>query len=281
MNPSATKHDPNPKLDVKLALPPAHLVERRAQLEAEFGEPITLDGLTGSWFIFQRAHGHRHSIDDVLTAHYALEVSPRVETHLDLGAGIGTVGLLALSTLDEHSRLTAVEAQSTSFRLLLANLEANGLSDRVRALHGDLRELSLAENFPLITGSPPYFPLGTGVVPQDSQKAHARFELRGDVTDYARVAARHLGTDGWFVFCFPSVQTERALAAVASAGLAVVRRRDVIPRQGRPALFSLFACRRLVGAPRSVVDPPFVVRSETGELSPAMCEVRRDFGFRR
>ncbi|HEX3774906.1 MAG TPA: methyltransferase [Polyangiaceae bacterium] len=264
-----------------LSEPPARLRRERSRLESEFAEPITLDGLTGSWFIFQRAHGHRHSIDDVLTAHYALEVSPRVSTHLDLGAGIGTVGLLVLSKLDESSTLTAVEAQNASHRLLVANVSANALSDRVRALHGDLRELSLGESFPLITGSPPYFPLGSGIVPQDSQKAHARFELRGDVSDYALAAARHLAADGWFVFCFPSVQTERALGAVAAAGLSVARRRDVIPREGRAALFSLFACRRSASALGCVVDAPFVVRTETGELTSATSAVRRDFGFQR
>ena len=78
----------------------------RAELEAELSEPITLDGLTGAWSIFQRARGHRHSADDVLTAHYALELSPRVERHLDLGAGIGTVGLLVLWGMGERARLT-------------------------------------------------------------------------------------------------------------------------------------------------------------------------------
>src|SRR5882757_1403579 len=103
-----------------LAIAPAHFSVARAALEQEFGESITVDGLTGSWFIFQRARGHRHSIDDVLTAHYALTVSPGVSTHLDLGTGIGTVGLLVLSGMGRVARLTAIEAQAVSHRLFLA-----------------------------------------------------------------------------------------------------------------------------------------------------------------
>jgi len=258
---------------------PPHFETARLELEREFGESVTLDGLTGAWFIFQRARGHRHSIDDVLTAAYALEVSPAVSQHLDLGAGIGTVGLLVLSGMGDAARLTAVEAQAVSHRLLLANIAENGLAQRVQPLHGDLREFESNERFPLITGSPPYFPTSAGIVPQDSQKAHARFELRGDVSDYARTAQRFLAAEGWFVFCFPTPQKARALAAVADAGLSVVRLRDVIPRAGLPPLFSLFACRHPAEAGACTIDPPLVVRRADGELSAEMQAVRRGFGF--
>jgi tRNA1(Val) A37 N6-methylase TrmN6 len=248
-------------------------------LEQEFGESVTLDGLTGEWFIFQRARGHRHSVDDVLTAAYAIEVSAAVPRHLDLGTGIGTVGLLVLWGMGKSARLTAIEAQTVSHRLLLANIAANGLSERVQPLLGDLRELAASEPFPLITGSPPYFPTSAGIVPQDSQKAHARFELRGDVSDYARAARRHLAPGGWFVFCFPTPQKARALAAVSGAGLHVLRQRDVIPRAGLPPLFSLFACRHAGESNQAEIDPPLLVRTADGQLSEQMQRVRAGFGF--
>ena len=270
----------------------------RARLEEELGERITLDALTGpeglddrrplrddaggaaGWLIAQRRKGHRHSIDDVLTAWYALRVSPPVDGHLDLGTGIGTVGLLTLWGMGGAARLTCVEAQEISYRLLQSNLDANGIHDRVDCSHGDLRELALEKSFPLITGSPPYFPEGTGVVPRDSQKAHARFELRGDVSDYAKAAVKHLAPGGWFVLCFPTPQKQRALDGIATAGLAVVKLRDVIPRETLPALFTLFACRhRDEVVDEMAVESPFTVRDEDGKLTPAMSAVRRGFGF--
>ena len=269
-----------PEQAQRARIAPPNFEQARRGLEQEFGESVTLDGLTGTWFIFQRARGHRHSVDDVLTAAYALEVCPAVTRHLDLGTGIGTVGLLVLWGMGAQARLTAIEAQAVSHRLLLANIAENQLSARVQPLLGDLRELDASEQFPLITGSPPYFPRSAGIVPQDSQKAHARFELRGDVSDYARTAQRHLAPGGWFVFCFPSPQKARALAAVASAGLSVTRLRDVIPRAGLPALFSLFACRHASEAGERVSDDaPLVVRTEDGQLSAKMQQVRRGFGF--
>jgi tRNA1(Val) A37 N6-methylase TrmN6 len=272
--------------------------DERRVLEREFGEKITLDGLTGpngsvavpglqddsgaeaGWLIAQRKKGHRHSIDDVLTAWYALQISPPVTEHLDLGTGIGTVGLLTLWGMGAAARLTCVEAQEISYRLLQTNLDANGIRERVDCSLGDLRDLALERTFPLVTGSPPYFPENAGVVPLDSQKAHARFELRGDVSDYAKAAVRHLAPGGWFVLCFPSPQKQRALDGIAAAGLKVVRMRDVVPRETLPALFSLFACRLAdeVSA-EMVVEDALTVRFESGRLTPEMAAVRRGFGF--
>jgi tRNA1Val (adenine37-N6)-methyltransferase len=230
--------------------------------------------------IAQRRKGHRHSADDVLTAWYALQVSPPVSEHLDLGTGIGTVGLLTLWGMGSGARLTCVEAQEISYRLLQANIDANGIRSRVDCSLGDLRNLALDRKFPLITGSPPYFPPGSGVIPQDSQKAHARFELRGDVGDYAKAAVSHLAEGGWFVVCFPSPQKQRALDGIAASGLKVVRMRDVIPRETLPPLFTLFACRHpqdFTG--ETTVEKPLTVRHESGRLTGEMAEVRRLFGF--
>jgi tRNA1(Val) A37 N6-methylase TrmN6 len=249
---------------------------RRLELEAEMGEPFTVDGVTAAWRIFQRKKGHRHSTDDVMTGWYALEQSPPVTRALDLGTGIGTVGLLVLSGMPEGT-LTCVEAQDLSFRILQENVRENGLEDRVEMHHGDLRDLNLDRRFPLVTGSPPYFDVSAGIVPADSQKAHARFELRGTVADYARAAVRHLEPNGMFVFCFPWAQKERAVRSVRAEGFSIVRERDVVPRAGLTPLFSVFAC--LLGAHESVVEPPFVVRGEDGKHTEAMHAVRARFGW--
>lgn len=272
--------------------------EERRILQQELGERITLDALTGptgcgrvpslrddsgseaGWLIAQRKGGHRHSIDDVLTAWYALQVSPPVKEHLDLGTGIGTVGLLTLWGMGQEARLTCVEAQEISFRLLQSNIFRNGLESRVDAHFGDLRELVQKRKFPLVTGSPPYFPERAGVLPQDSQKAHARFELRGDVWDYARAGAAHLAADGWLVLCFPTPRIRHALDGMVAAGLRVVTVRDVVPRETLAPLFTLLACQHAAEFHgETTVEKPLIVRWENGTLTDEMLAVRRGFGF--
>ena len=248
---------------------------RLAELESEMGEAITLDSLTRDFQIFQRRRGHRTSVDDLLTAWYATR-GPAPRTILDLGTGIGSVGL-ALAWVYREAHLTAVEVQDVSFALFRENVAVNGLEDRVVAIHADLRDLP-AGTFDLVTGSPPYFDVRSGIVSADPQRAGARFELCGDVTDYCRAAARNLAEQGRFVFCFPTVQRDRALNAVTDAQLSVHTMRDVIPREGIAPLFTLFACGRDAGA--GVVERPFVVRDAEGVHTEEMTVARAVFGMR-
>lgn len=244
------------------------------------GEDLTVDALTCAWTIAQRRRGHRHSTDDLLTGWYAAEKCVDPARILDLGAGIGTVGLLALWR-SPRATLTSVEAQELSFALLAKNIEKNGLRDRVRAIHGDLRHVHFeGETFDLVTGSPPYFDPGAGVIPSDSQKAHARFELRGDVSDYCVAARAALARGGRFVLCFPTVQIVRVIDGANAAGLAVRTRRDVVPREGVAPLFSLLCCAHAgEGDDALVHEPDHVVRNVDGSESAAHASARATFGF--
>ena len=242
------------------------------------GEELFVSGLVGPYRIFQRKNGHRHGMDDATTAWYALQKTRPVKKTLDLGTGIGTVGLAVRWALGEGAELTCVEAQQISYRLLCENILGNGLSGSVRAIHGDIRDLHLGARFPLITGSPPYFAIGTGSLPEDSQKAHARFELRGNVGDYARAAIRHLTDDGLFVFCFPFQQKSRCIKLVTDVGFRHLTIRDVVPMKSKPALFSLYcASRSCTGAVTE--EDPLIVAFENGKYTPEMVAIQATRGF--
>ena len=64
-----------------------------SDLSVEEGE--TLDAISGYFRLFQLEKGHRFSTDDVLTAWYATSWCPLAERVLDLGSGIGSVGMIA------------------------------------------------------------------------------------------------------------------------------------------------------------------------------------------
>jgi tRNA1(Val) A37 N6-methylase TrmN6 len=259
---------------------PVHqrFVSRLPSLQEETGEELFVSGLVGPYRIFQRKKGHRHGIDDATTAWYALQKTPPVKKALDLGTGIGTVGLAVLWGLGAEAKLTCVEAQEISFRLLKENIGGNGLSEGVRAIHGDIRDLDLGERFPLITGSPPYFPIGTGSLPEDSQKAHARFELRGDVGDYARAAKRHITEDGLFVFCFPFQQKIRCIKLVTAVGFKILTIRDVLPMKSKPPLFSLYSASLGFEGDMTEEDP-LIVAFEDGRYTPEMIALQATRGF--
>ena len=68
----------------------------------------TLDAISGHFRLFQLRDGHRFSTDDILTAWYGTSWCPTARTALDLGSGIGTVGMIVAWRLP-GARLVTVE----------------------------------------------------------------------------------------------------------------------------------------------------------------------------
>jgi tRNA1(Val) A37 N6-methylase TrmN6 len=246
----------------------------------------SLDALSGRFRIFQLRGGHRFSTDDVLTAWYGTISAPSAGTVLDLGSGIGSVGMIAAWRL-RGARFVTIEAQEESVALARKSAAYNGLDDRYEIKCADFRSadaLSADERFDLVLGSPPYFPIGTGIEGDHPQKVACRFELRGDVRDYARVAAAHLGSGGVFACVFPEEQRARVEGAAVDADLTIVRRRPVVFREGEPPLISLFALNRASDLPESIrdrtwVEPPLVIRTADGRVHPEYSTVKLSVGF--
>jgi tRNA1(Val) A37 N6-methylase TrmN6 len=248
----------------------------------EAGE--TLDFICGHFRIFQYAKGHRYSTDDVLTAWYGTAHAPRVDRAADLGSGIGSVALIAAWRLPGATFCT-VEAQEMSIRLARKTMEYNGLTSRFTLYHGDLRDDSVLGGeapFDLVTGSPPYFPPGTATAADHAQAVPARIEVRGSVADYAKTAARILAPGGLFAFVFPTAQIDRAVQAIAEAGLKLIRRRDIVFKEGDTPLITLFATSRAEDIPptyEAFVEPPLTIRTKDGGVDPEYSAIRVSFGF--
>jgi len=246
----------------------------------------TLDAISGHFRIFQLRKGNRFSTDDLLTAWYGTTWAPTAGSVLDLGSGIGSVGMMAAWRLT-GARFVTVEAQDDSVRLARKSAVYNGLPGRYDIRHADFREpraLGPGELFDLVLASPPYLPVGAGLEGEHPQKVACRFELRGDITDYARVAAAHLQPGGFFACVFPEDRRKWLESAVHAAALTVVRRRPVVFREGDPPLVSLFGMMRAEDLPapmreRTWVEPPLVIRSSDGEVHPEYAAVKLSIGF--
>lgn len=222
--------------------------------------PLTHDRLTRDVWLHQRARGHRFSSDDLVTALVACEAAPDPRRILDLGCGIGSV-LLHLAWSRPAATLVGIEAQDVSFELLRRNLAASGFADRVAIHHGDLRDADLGADFDLVTGTPPYFPVGASVDAIDPQRAYARIEYRGGVEAYLAAAGRAVTAGGTVVLCGDARADDRVRRGAVEAGLAVNARCTVIPRAGEPPLFAVWTCHR---APRAFVETAMTLRDAAG-----------------
>jgi tRNA1Val (adenine37-N6)-methyltransferase len=237
----------------------------------------SLDRLTESWRIFQLRKGHRFSTDDLLTAWMAWRFNPEATDCLDLGTGIGTVGLLTLHKMRPSARLTAVEVQEISYSLARRTVNLNALQNRVELVLGDLRSakvLSSGRLWDQITGSPPYFPVGTAVISPHPQRAGARMELKGDVFDYCAAAARVLAEGGFFTFVH-AAGDPRPEQAIQASGLQLRCRRNVRFRADRSPTIALFVCAW--GGDRQD-EPDFVIRDKKGALTAENRSMRVEMG---
>ncbi len=243
----------------------------------------TLSYLTGDFRIFQKRVGHRWSLDDFVTALVAVrEASPSTPSGppparcFDLGCGIGSV-LMMVAWAFPEARVQGVEAQEVSVGLARRSLAFNGLEARCTIRHGDLREIEEERAFDLVTGTPPYIPLGSGLVSEKEQRGPCCFETRGGLEDYALAAARLLADDGVFVACGGAWPEDRGARAAEIAGLHLHRRVDVVPREGKPVLFRVFVMRR---APtQALATERFVVRDASAAVTAQMHEARRVMGL--
>ncbi|MCA9583018.1 MAG: methyltransferase, partial [Myxococcales bacterium] len=255
-----------------------------AYSETRGEDPLTDDVLTGQYRIFQRKRGHRYSVDDVVTAWAASLARPRATTYLDLGCGIGSVLLMVIHRLAPSVRAAGIEAQTVSHGLARRNLDRNELSSRVQLIHGDFRDSRVRDalqcrSFDLITGTPPYMPPGTSIPSPDSQRAYARVEYRGGVEAYLAAAAPLLAPDGRVVVCGDARTPARVDRGAQEAGLRAVLRQDVIPRDLRDPLFTVWTLGHRDHTDEFVHAPPLIMRDQFGARTDFAQKLRPFFGL--
>lgn len=257
--------------------------------ESSLGPNESLDAISGFFRLFQLKNGHRFSTDDVLTSWYGTSWAPCARTVLDLGSGVGTVGMMAAWRL-QGARFVTVEAQEESVQLARKSVRWNGIENRYEIRQGDFRDPSVVradERFDLVLGSPPYFPLGSGVEGDHPQKIACRFEVRGTVADYCSAAALHLAPGGFFACVFPvnpDAQHQRVKEGARAAGLTIVRWRPVVLREPERPLLGLFGMMRSEDLPetmrsRTWTEPALIIRGQDGSIHPEYSAVKLSFGF--
>lgn len=259
------------------------LLRLTAEEPTGFPEDATRDELVGDWHLYQRKGGHRTSTDDVLVAYFAAHhTKSPVARYVDLGCGIGSVFLLTAHAL-RPGLAHGVEAQAQSAAMARRTVQelpdSAGRELAMRIHHGDFRSFAPDAPYDLVTGSPPYFPLGTGVLPQDSQRRACRFELRGGVEGYCQTAARVMRPGASFYMVFQTEWDDRVRSAGAEAGLHLRARCDVLMREDR--LRPFLSVYRFMHEPGDIdAHPRFAIREASGAVTEQYARARALLGLR-
>lgn len=193
--------------------------------------------LGGRLTLSQPRHGFRAGLDSVLLG---AAVSSGRSSLLDLGAGVGTAGLVALA-LNPDLVATLAERDGDMADLAAGNITENGLASRAGLARIDItapgpQRVSaglLADHFASVIANPPFFESGTGTAPAAARQA-ARHMPAEALDRWVRTAAATAAPGGEVIFIYPAPGLPTLLASFAArfGALSVL---PLLPRDGEPA----------------------------------------------
>lgn len=219
--------------------------------------------LGGALRLRQPKSGYRVNVDSLLLVDFAR--GRHVERLVDLGAGVGALGLVALQQ-GIARRALLIESSAELAALARDNIEQSGLSAQVSEL--DLaREKPRESGIPLVLCNPPYYPPHSHRPAQSAAKASAR---SGDVAPFVKAAAALVARKtGRALFCYPAQLLPELLGVAAKHQLIAKRLRFVHARQDAPARLALVELR--AARPGGlVIEPPlfeWIGRQRAPELA--------------
>ena len=208
--------------------------------------------------------------DSLLLA--AFSRADRSRRACDLGTGCGILPLLWCRR-EAPPSITAVEQSRTAYELAVRNVEENGLTERVRVEHADLRDFwrTVRERYDLLTMNPPYFKAGSGASSADPEISAARQDSMASIEEICFSAVRMLHNGGRFCICFPAFRLCDALEAMRANRLEPKRLRLVSARPGSAPRLALVEGVP-GGGPGLTVEPEMASLDLEGKRSAAMEE---------
>lgn len=201
--------------------------------------------LGGRLMVAQPKTGYRAGIDAVFLAACAPTPRSGACRVLDVGAGVGTVGLcIAARCPDAH--VVLLEREAALWALARDNIGRNGLEARVFAVHGavggtigtlanDPTTYDLVpDSFDHAVANPPFHAQGRGTPAPDALKAASHAMPEQNLDDWLRFMARMVKPGGTATVIHKADGLPAVLAAFAGrfGDLAIL---PLHPRAGEPA----------------------------------------------
>jgi tRNA1(Val) A37 N6-methylase TrmN6 len=206
-----------------------------------------------------RGEGYRVNVDALHLAAFA--GVRRAKRAVDLGAGVGAVGLsLLLAGAVDAVRM--IEIEPALCALARRNLADNGWSARGDVVCADVMRAAreYGGEADLVVSNPPYVEPGRGRLPKEPSRARAR---SGSLAAFVGAARHFLGRRGRACFVYPAGELTTLLFALRECGLEPKRLRAVHASAGRPARIVMVEAQP-AKAGGLVVEPPLMERPARG-----------------
>jgi len=174
-----------------------------------------------------------------------------------LGTGCGILPLLLSQTTKAHF-FVGVEIQKGLAECAKKNVILNHLGHRISILHQDFRELKAtfpAGNFDVVISNPPYRQYRTGRINPTREKAVARHEIKGTLSDLIDIASYLLPTKGRCYLIFPALRTVDLVTTLRGERLEPKRLQFVYPHFEEDAKFVLIESVKGSGVELTIMKP--------------------------
>ncbi|MBQ5800838.1 MAG: methyltransferase [Clostridia bacterium] len=155
-----------------------------------------IDEVNDDISLIQRDSGLKLGTDALLLASYIRTQASA--SAIELGGGSGIISLLCAAR-KKLGYISCVEIQEKFASIIERNIELNGLSERVKCLCADIRDLKnhISEECDVVFSNPPYMTTG-GAMNESDEKTIARHEIFGTIADFCTSASQCLKYGGLF-----------------------------------------------------------------------------------
>lgn len=188
-----------------------------------------------------------------------------VRRAIDIGCGSGIIAAL-IAWNNPSVSFDAIEILPAVADAAAENMIANGLSDRVKVMHGDIRvhrDLFPAGAYDLVVSNPPYYVSGSGRSPSKEADKSAREETSCTLLDLCTAAAYLTRWGGKFALVHKPERLAECISILCSVGLEPKRLRFVQNTEiSAPSLFMLESRRG--GNPSLSIEAPLIMTSSEG-----------------
>lgn len=237
--------------------------------------------LTDRLTILQPKKGYRAGIDAVLLAATVTARDDRPESLIDVGSGVGTVGLCAAVRLP-RLRVTMLEREPALVEIARRNILANTLEVRVRAdvcdvavSQGELRALGLTqETFDVCLANPPYHDEEAGTPAPHALKSSAHAMPADTLDDWVRFMARMVKPGGRATMIHKSDALPRILDAFEPRFGAILVF-PIFPRSGESAIRVIVSGIKGSKAPMQL-RPGLVLHGASNDFTEGVSTILRD-----
>ena len=212
---------------------------------------------------FAQAEHFKLGTDSVLLADFVNTAGAK--NGIDLGCASGAIDILLLARTDKLC-MTGLEIVPEAADVARRNMAENAFENRSTVITGDIRQhrrLFKTGEFDLAVANPPYFPLGSGKLSPDAEKAAARGEVSCTLEDIVTAAAYLLRTGGIFALVHKPERLSEVLCTMSSHGIEPKRLRAVCHSSASAPNLVLIEGKR--GAkPGLKMEPQLVLRNADG-----------------